>query len=41
VFTKILVGLDSSPSSPRALEHAIDLAKAGDAKLTLMIPLLP
>lgn len=36
MFTKILVGLDSSPSSQRALEHAIDLAKAGGAKLTLM-----
>jgi nucleotide-binding universal stress UspA family protein len=36
VFTNILVGLDGSPSSQRALEHAIDLARAGGAKLTLM-----
>jgi nucleotide-binding universal stress UspA family protein len=36
VFTNILVGLDGSPSSQRALEHAIDLAKAPGAKMTLM-----
>jgi nucleotide-binding universal stress UspA family protein len=36
VFTNILVGLDGSPSSRRALEHAIELARAGSAKLTLM-----
>jgi nucleotide-binding universal stress UspA family protein len=36
VFANILVGLDGSPSSERALEHAIDLARAGDGKLTLM-----
>jgi nucleotide-binding universal stress UspA family protein len=36
VFRKILVGLDGSPSSQRALEHAIDLARAGNGTLTLM-----
>jgi nucleotide-binding universal stress UspA family protein len=36
VFANILVGLDGSPSSQRALEHAIDLATAGGGKLTLM-----
>jgi len=36
VLTNILVGLDGSPSSQRALEHAIDLARAGGGKLTLM-----
>jgi nucleotide-binding universal stress UspA family protein len=36
VFLNILVGLDGSPSSQRALEHAIGLARAGNAKLTLM-----
>jgi nucleotide-binding universal stress UspA family protein len=32
----ILVGLDGSQSSQRALEHAIDLARPSGAKLTLM-----
>jgi nucleotide-binding universal stress UspA family protein len=36
LFSNILVGLDGSPSSERALKHAIDLAEAGNAKLTLM-----
>jgi nucleotide-binding universal stress UspA family protein len=36
VFTNILVGLDGSESSKRALDHAIDLARSGEAKLTLM-----
>ena len=36
MFTNILVGLDGSESSQRALEHAIDLARSNDAKLTLM-----
>ena len=36
MFTNILVGLDGSASSQRALEHAIDLARAGGGKLTLM-----
>lgn len=36
MFTNILVGLDGSPSSKRALEYAIDLARAGGGKLTLM-----
>lgn len=36
MFLNILVGLDGSPSSRRALEHAIGLARAGNAKLTLM-----
>jgi nucleotide-binding universal stress UspA family protein len=36
VFLNILVGIDGSPSSQRALEQAIDLARSGNAKLTLM-----
>ncbi len=36
MFLNILVGIDGSPSSQRALEHAIELARAGNAKLTLM-----
>jgi nucleotide-binding universal stress UspA family protein len=36
VFTNILVGLDGSQSSQRALEQAIDLTRSGGAKLTLM-----
>jgi nucleotide-binding universal stress UspA family protein len=36
VFLNILVALDGSPSSRRALEHAVDLARAGNAKLTLV-----
>jgi nucleotide-binding universal stress UspA family protein len=35
-LTNILVGLDGSRSSQRALEQAIDLAKAPGAKMTLM-----
>jgi nucleotide-binding universal stress UspA family protein len=36
VFLNILVGIDGSPSSRRALEVAVELARAGNAKLTLM-----
>ena len=36
MFLNILVGIDGSPSSRRALEHAVDLARATNAKLTLM-----
>jgi nucleotide-binding universal stress UspA family protein len=36
MFRDILVGIDGSPSSRRALEHAADLARAGNAKLTLI-----
>jgi nucleotide-binding universal stress UspA family protein len=36
VFLNILVGIDGSRSSHRALEHAVELARAGNAKLTLM-----
>jgi len=36
MFLNILVGIDDSPSSQRALEQAIDLARVTNAKLTLM-----
>jgi nucleotide-binding universal stress UspA family protein len=36
MFLNILVALDGSPSSLRALERAAELAEAGNAKLTLM-----
>ena len=36
MFLNILVGLDGSASSLRALGHAVELARAGNAKLTLM-----
>jgi nucleotide-binding universal stress UspA family protein len=36
VFTNILVGLDGSESSQRALDHAIDLARSENGKVTLM-----
>ena len=36
LFLNILVGIDGSPSSQRALEYAIELARAENARLTLM-----
>ena len=36
MFLNILVGLDGSESSLRALEHAVGLARAGNSRLTLM-----
>lgn len=36
MFLNILVALDGSPSSKRALEHAVEFARAGNAKLTLI-----
>ena len=36
MFLNILVGIDGSPSARRALEHAVDLARAGNSKLTLI-----
>jgi len=36
MFLNILVGLDGSESSLRALGHAVALARAGNARLTLM-----
>jgi len=36
VFLNILVGFDGSSSSERALEQAVELARAGNAKLTLI-----
>jgi nucleotide-binding universal stress UspA family protein len=36
LFLNILVATDGSPSAQRALEHAVHLARAGNAKLTLM-----
>jgi nucleotide-binding universal stress UspA family protein len=36
MFLNILIAVDGSPSSRRALEHGIDLARAGNAKLTLI-----
>jgi nucleotide-binding universal stress UspA family protein len=36
VFLNILVAIDGSSSSQRALEYAIELARAGNSKLTLI-----
>jgi nucleotide-binding universal stress UspA family protein len=36
MYLNILVAVDGSPSARRGLEHAIDLARAGNAKLTLI-----
>jgi nucleotide-binding universal stress UspA family protein len=36
VFLNVLVALDGSPSSRRALEHSVDLARALNSKLTLI-----
>lgn len=36
MFLNILVGLDASASAKRALGHAVELARAGNAKLTLI-----
>ena len=36
MFLNVLVAVDGSPSSRRALEHAVDLARAMNSKLTLI-----
>ena len=36
MFLNILVGIDGSGSSRRALDYAIELARSGNAKLTLI-----
>jgi nucleotide-binding universal stress UspA family protein len=36
VFLNILVGVDGWPSSKRALEYGIDLARAGNARLAVI-----
>ena len=36
MFLNILVGIDGSESSLRALEHAVGLARAGNSRLTLL-----
>jgi nucleotide-binding universal stress UspA family protein len=36
VFLNILVGVDRSPSALKAIEQAVDLARAQNSKLTLM-----
>ena len=36
MFLNILVGIDGSGSSLRALDHAVNLARAGNAKLTII-----
>jgi len=36
VFLNILVGIDGSESAARAVELAVDLARAGNSRLTLM-----
>ena len=37
MFLNILIGLDGSASSRRALEAGVDLARAANAKLTLIV----
>ena len=36
MFLNILVGIDGSPSSRRALDYAVELARVGNARLTLI-----
>ena len=36
MFLNILVAIDGSPSAGRALEHAVDVARAMNSKLTLI-----